>query len=244
MIAGSSGVAVLVVIALVVVVAALVQRGGPTTTGTATAADAEARAIAARAQADAEAGYAEQAEPFEERAAERQAAIETVLGAPIDQTWYIECSGIPGAEGGPAEQLCSLTEVTTYAMEWSDPTAAVDEMVAALESADDSSWTPLSAPLGEAPHGMVAESDDGYASVREPGFAPEVGHTPVTGLFPDGVLAKHPVAAQEPPRGSGTAEVRVRTDISRSDIGCDPLEDGRCGSLLTAPAMPHVDGFS
>lgn len=243
-IAGASGVAVLVVIALVVVVAVLIQRDGPTPTGTATAPDAEARAIAARAQTEAEAGYEEHAKPFEERAADRQTALETVLGASIDQTWYIECSGIPGKDGGPAEQLCSLTEVTTYAMDWSDPTASVDEMVAALESADDCSWTLLSTPKGEDPHGMVAESDDGYAYVREPGFASEVGHTPVAGLFPDGVLTKQSVAAQEPPRGSGTAEVRVRTDISRSDIGCDPLEDGRCGSLLTAPAMPHVDGFS
>ncbi|MGP4975011.1 hypothetical protein [Brachybacterium tyrofermentans] len=137
---------------------------------------------AERARTEAEQGYEKWSGPFEEEAAARQAAREPVLGQSIEETWYIGCSGIAVGGPVPTAQFCDLSVVTTYAVDWTDPYAAVDEIITVLEGTEATMgnevtagrggpWTALPRHPGEEPGGMVAEAGDlGTAYVHEPGF--------------------------------------------------------------------------
>lgn len=237
--------AVLVVVLVLTGAAALVVRGG-------LAHPAE------RARAEAEDGYDQWSVPFNAEATDRQAALEQVLGAPIGETRYIICSGIVPGGPKPAAQVCSLQVSTTHAIDWTNPHAAVSEMVIALEGTQSTTgdeltsgevgpWTAIPVDEDTDPRGKVAEAGtNGTAYVYAPGAGPVTLDTlpPVLGLFPDGALKAQTVPESEPPAGHGQVEIRRSVGISRTNIGCVPQASLRCGSLLEAPAMPRVDGFS
>lgn len=210
-----------------------------------------------RARAEAEQGYAEWAGLFGEEAAARQAALEPVLGEPIAETWYISCSGI--ARGGPVQtaQFCSLSVATTFAVDWTDPHAEVEEIITALEGTEATTgdevtageggpWTALPRDPEEEPGGKVAEAGhNGTVYVHEPGWeAIETGEALGSDLFLDEAIAKQTVLASEPPAGHGQVEIRRHVGLSRTNIGCLPSPRLGCSTLLDEASMPHVDGFS
>lgn len=213
---------------------------------------------AERARAEAEDGYDQWSAPFTAEATDRQAALEPVLGSPIGETWYIICSGIVPRGPKPAAQVCSLEVSTTYAIDWTNPHADISEMVTALEGTESTTgdgltsgkvgpWTAIPVDDDAEPRGKVAEAGtNGSAYVYAPGAGPVPLDTlpPVRGLFPDGVLTAQSVPESESPAGHGQVEIRRSVGISRTNIGCVPLSSLRCGSLLEAPAMPRVAGFS
>ncbi|MGP9844139.1 hypothetical protein [Brachybacterium sp. 107] len=210
-----------------------------------------------RARTEAEQGYEEWAGPFGEEAAARQAALEPVLGEPIEETWYIVCSGI--APGGPVPnaQYCDLSVATTYAVDWADPQAEVDEIITTLESTEATTgdevtageggpWTALPTDPGEEPGGKVAEAGhNGTVYVHGPGSETlETGEILEFDLFPDEVITQETVTASEPPTGHGQVEIRRQIGLSRTDIGCRPSPSRGCDTLLDEASMPHIDGFS
>lgn len=213
---------------------------------------------AERARVEAEDGYDQWSVPFTAEAAERQAALESVLGAPIGETWYIICSGIVPGGPKPAAQVCSLEVSTTYAIDWTTPHADISETVTALQGTDATTgdeltsgrrgpWTAIPVDGDTEPRGKVAEAGtNGSVYVYAPGAGPVALDTlpPVLGLFPDGVLKAQTVPESEPSAGHGQVVIRRSVGISRTNIGCVPQASLRCGSLLKAPAMPRIDGFS
>ncbi|MGP5714452.1 hypothetical protein ACTXO9_01105 [Brachybacterium tyrofermentans] len=236
--------AVLAVILVIVAAAVVYVRGG-----IAHPAD--------RARTEAEQGYEEWSGPFGEEAAARQAALEPVLGEPIEETWYIMCSGI--ARGGPVPtaQFCYLSVATTYAVDWTDPHAEVDEIITALEgteattgddvtAGDGGPWTAIPMDPDEEPGGRIAEAGhNGTAYIHEPGFeAIETGEAMGSGLFLDEAIAKQTVPAATPPAGHGQVTIRRQVGLSRTNIGCLPSPSLGCSSLMDEASMPHVDGFS
>ncbi|MDO5737594.1 MAG: hypothetical protein Q4P15_14090, partial [Propionibacteriaceae bacterium] len=174
------------------------------------------------------------------------------------ETWYIICSGIVPSGAKPATQVCSLEVSTTFAIDWANPHADISEMVTALEGTEATTgdeltsgrvgpWTAIPVDADTEPRGKVAEAGtNGSVYVYAPGAGPVTldNLPPVLGLFPDGVLKAQTVLESTPPAGHGQVKIRRSVGISRTNIGCVPRASLRCGSLLEAPAMPRVDGFS
>ena len=91
---------------------------------------------AARARADDEAGYEAHIDDVETEETARRDALEPVLGEPLEQTWYVSCSGVEPGLLIPAIQHCELSVTTTYAMAWDHPSARLDEVLTVLEGTD------------------------------------------------------------------------------------------------------------
>lgn len=208
-----------------------------------------------RARTDAEEGYAEWSAPFGEEAAARQAALEPVLGEPIEEIRYVSCTGI--ARGGPVPtaQYCDLAVVTTYAIDWTDPQAEIAAMTTVLEGTEATTgdevtageggpWTALPMEPGE-PRGKVAEAgSSGTVYAYAPGEGPvQTGEVFAGDLFADESIRKQTVPASEPPAGHGQVTIRRTVGISRTNIGCLPSPSLGCSTLLGEASMPRLDGF-
>lgn len=239
-------IAAVLAVALVVVLAALglYARGG-------IAAPAE------RARTEAAKGYAAWVGSFEEEAAARQAALEPVLGEPIEETWYITCRGFSRGGPIPAVQTCDLSVLSTYAIDWAKPRQPLDEALTVLEGTDASTgqdvspgengpWARTAAAGETEPRGKVAEAGShGTVYVYAPDRQPvETGEVLVTGFYPDQSITKETVPAAGLPKGAGTVKIRRKVKISETNIGCIPRANLSCGTTLDKPVMPRIDGYS
>lgn len=208
---------------------------------------------AARARADVEAGYEAHIDDVETEETARRDALEPVLGEPLEQTWYVSCSGVEPGLLIPAIQHCELSVTTTYAMAWDDPSARLDEVLTVLEGtdilieADDGPdhWHRTEGAGDVEPRGKVAEvgTGDGTVYVRGPGTEVIVGDTPVAGPFPDRDMRRESIPARETGPADGVVEIRRGVQISRSNIGCVPDLTLHCRTPLKEPSMPVIEGF-
>lgn len=209
---------------------------------------------AARARADAERGHARLAPELEAEEQRRQAALEPVLGEPIEQTWYVVCAGVEPGFLFPASQSCRLSVTTTYEMSWDDPPARVDGALRALEAtdasvgrpgADGSGWERTAVASEDHPVGRVAQVgvSGGSVHVREPGAEILLGDTVVLGPYPDGVIRRDAREKRAPASDRATMEIRRTVGISQTLLGCIPDRTLTCRTPLQEAAMPQLEGY-
>lgn len=209
----------------------------------------------ARARAEAEEGYTRWSGPLQQEEAERQAALRPLLGEPLAETWYVTCG--PVSRGPSTWQLCDLSVASTYAVDWTDPMHAVDELAAVLATTESQTgsevtagesgpWTRVPQPAGATePRGKVvaAGSSAGSVYAYPPGVRPqELGDAPATDAFPPESVRKVVRKEVAAGPGQGTVDIRRRVTISRTSTGCRPTSG--CQPLLDKPAMPRIHGFS